>query len=252
MLSNVKTMADPLIISAKNLGGVAMPGFCERCFWIQMHAEGIPFQIFPGIFSSIDSYGKRLVHGWFDRHQSAPSWLSSLGEFKGYVNPPHYSKFSILDRGSDVVLRGTPDGILVKHDGSHVIVDYKTARFTPFQDALFPMYDVQLNAYAVIAEQVGISPVSGLALVYTEPVVDDNVAAKDSNQTPAGFVMEFCAHIRPVDLAPAKIPPLLLKVREVYDLLRPPDPAAGCKNCALLRSLIEVAQGKLNPCDTAV
>ncbi len=55
-----------------------------------MHAEGIPYQIFPGIFSSIDAYGKRLVHGWFDRHQSAPPWLSDLGNIKGYRNPPHY------------------------------------------------------------------------------------------------------------------------------------------------------------------
>ena len=76
-------MSEPITISAKNLGGVAMPGFCPRCFWIQMHAEGIPYQIFPGIFSSIDSYGKRLVHGWFDRHQSAPPWLSETRQHHG-------------------------------------------------------------------------------------------------------------------------------------------------------------------------
>ena len=35
------------------------------------------------------------------------------------------------------------------------------------------MYEVQLNAYAVIGEQKGFAPVSGLALVYTEPVTDD-------------------------------------------------------------------------------
>jgi hypothetical protein len=122
-----KTMPEPITISAKNLGGVAMPGFCPRCFWIQMHAEGIPYQIFPGIFSSIDAYGKRLVHGWFDRHQSAPPWLTGLGKVKGYRHPPHYTKFSILDEQSNVVLRGTPDGILVTQDDSHLIVDYKTA-----------------------------------------------------------------------------------------------------------------------------
>ena len=48
-------MPKPIRISAKNLGAVAMPGFCPRCFWIQMHAEGLPYQIFPGIFSSIDA-----------------------------------------------------------------------------------------------------------------------------------------------------------------------------------------------------
>ena len=48
-------MSEPITIAAKNLGGLAMPGFCARCFWIHMHAEGIPYQIFPGIFSSIDA-----------------------------------------------------------------------------------------------------------------------------------------------------------------------------------------------------
>jgi hypothetical protein len=242
-LTQEKAMSEPITISAKNLGGVAMPGFCPRCFWIQMHGEGIPYQIFPGIFSSIDGYTKRLVHGWFDRHLNPPPWLSQLGKIKGYRNPPHYSKFSILDWESNVVLRGTPDGILVRQDDSHLIVDYKTAKFTPHQDELFPMYEVQLNAYAVIGEQKGIAPVSGLALVYTEPVTDDATAAKDTNQTGSGFLMKFSAHIRPVGLAPDNIPPLLAKVREIYDQKRPPKPQEGCKDCALLQSLIELAGG---------
>ena len=175
-------MSEPITISAKNLGGVAMPGFCPRCFWIQVHAAGIPYQIFPGIFSSIDSYGKRLVHGWFDRHQCAPPWLAGLGNVTGYINPPHYTKFCIHERESNVVLRGTPDGILVMQDRSHWIVDYKTAKFTQHQDELFSMYEVQLNAYAVIGEQKGVAPVSGLALIYTEPVTDDDTVKKDANQ----------------------------------------------------------------------
>ena len=234
---------EPIIISAKNLGGVAMPSFCPRCFWIQRHAEGLPYQIFPGIFSSIDSYGKRLVHGWFDRHKSAPPWLKDLGGVKGYRNPPHYSKFGIVDRASNVVLRGTPDGILVMEDGSHLIVDYKTAKYTAHQDELFPMYEVQLNAYAVIGEQKGFAPVSGLALVYTEPVTDDATVKEDSNQTDTGFRLEFSAHVRPVELSPEKIPPLLALVREIYDQKRPPKSRDGCKDCVLLQNLIELAEG---------
>lgn len=228
-------------ISAKNLGAAALPNFCPRCFWIQMHGEGLPYQIFPGIFSSIDSYGKRLVHAWFDRHQSAPPWLAGLGDIKGYRSPPHFSKFSTLDRETGIVLRGTPDGILVRRDDSHVIVDYKTAKFTAHQDELFPMYDAQLNAYAFIGEQCGFSPVSGLALVYTEPVTDNAAAAKDGNLTEAGFVMEFSTHVLPVDLAPKRISTLLAKVREIYDRRHPPESREGCEDCALLKNLIAVA-----------
>ena len=234
-------MSEPITISAKNLGAVAMPDFCPRCFWITMHAEGIPYQIFPGIFSSIDSYGKRLVHGWFDRHHSAPPWLAGLGNITGYINPPHYTKFSILDRESNVLLRGTPDGIMVMQDRSHLIVDYKTAKFTQHQDELFPMYEVQLNAYAVIGAQQGVAPVSGLALVYTQPVTDNDTARKDANQTDSGFLMEFRAHIQPVDLTPGKIRLLLAKVREIYDQKHPPKSREGCKDCALLHGLFELA-----------
>jgi hypothetical protein len=234
-------MSDPITISAKNLGGVAMPGFCSRCFWITMHAQGLPFQIFPGIFSSIDAYGKNLVHGWFDRHQSAPPWLGQLGNIKGYRNPPHYSKFSIFDPETNVFLRGTPDGILVMDDDSYLIVDYKTAKFTAHQDELFPMYEVQLNAYALVGGQNGFAPVSGLALVYTEPVTDHASAAKDGNHTASGFLMEFSAHIRRVDLAPEKIPMLLAKVREIYDQERPPLPLDGCHDCTRLQYLLQLA-----------
>jgi hypothetical protein len=228
-------------ISAKNLGAAALPSFCPRCFWIQMHAEGLPYQILPGIFSSIDSYGKRLVHAWFDRHQSAPLWLAGLGDIKGYRHPPHFSKFSTLDRETGIVLRGTPDGILVRRDDSHVIVDYKTAKFTAHQDELFPMYDAQLNAYAFVGEQCGFSPVSGLALVYTEPVTDNAAAAKDGNLTEAGFVMEFSTHVLPVDLAPKRISKLLAKVRAIYDRSHPPESREKCEDCALLKNLIAVA-----------
>jgi hypothetical protein len=234
-------MPTSLSISAKNLGAAALPSFCPRCFWIQMHAEGLPYQIFPGIFSSIDSYGKRLVHAWFDRHQSAPPWLAGLGDFKAYRPPPHFSKFSTLDQKTGIVLRGTPDGILVRRDGSHVIIDYKTAKFTAHQDELFPMYEAQLNAYASIGERCGLSPVSGLALVYTEPVTDNAAAARDANLTEAGFIMAFSTHVLPVALAPKRISRLLGRVREIYDRKRPPESRDGCEDCALLKNLIAVA-----------
>ena len=49
-------------ISAKDLGWLAVDDFCSRCFWIERHAKGLPYQVgFPGIFSSIDAYTKNIV-----------------------------------------------------------------------------------------------------------------------------------------------------------------------------------------------
>ena len=173
-------MPEQLRISGKDLGAVAMPEFCPRCFWIKRNVpSGLPFQIFPGIFSSIDSYTKHVVHGWFDRHKSAPEWLADLGPLSGYVDPPHHSKFRFLHAGTNILLTGSPDGVFVLPDGSYMIVDYKTAKHSGSQDDLFPIYETQLNAYAVIGEACGLTPVSKLALIYTEPITDKKVASTD-------------------------------------------------------------------------
>jgi PD-(D/E)XK nuclease superfamily len=236
-------VAEHVRIPAKTLGGLAMPNSCPRCFWIQQRAKNLPYQIFPGIFSSIDSYEKKIVHGWFDRHAAPPPWLAPLGEIQGYVPPPHHSKFQIRDEQTGIVLSGVPDGILTLADGSHIIVDYKTAKFTEFQDELFPMYEAQLNAYAHIGERVWTEPVSALALVYTEPVTDDATAHDDANMSEGGFQMPFSARILPVQRKPELIPELLRRAKGVLDLEGPPPGRTGCMDCQNLENLISIARG---------
>ncbi len=236
-------MTEPIRISAKDLGALAMPEFCARCFWIQRRApDGLPYQIFPGIFSSIDSYSKKVIHGCFDQRGAAPRWLGALGPLTGYVDPPHHSKFRLLDEETNVLLTGTVDGIFVRPDRSHLIVDYKTAKFTKNADGLFPIYSTQLNAYALIAEAVGIAPVSGLALIYTEPLTDEAAAHHDANARPDGFAMGFSAHILDVALDLSQIPPLLRRVREVLDSPSAPRGRDGCKDCAKLDGVLGIVR----------
>ena len=230
-------------ISAKGLGALAMPDFCPRCFWIQMKAEALPFQMpFPGIFNTIDAYEKGLVEGWFNRHHSAPPWLAGLGKIKGSIKPPHYTKFSVRDGQSGVILRGTPDGILEMDGGSYAIFDFKTAKFTEKQDELFPMYEVQLNAYAFIGERSGLSPVSKLALIYAEPVADPRAAQDESNMTPEGFQMGFAAKILSVEIQSELVRELLQKTAKILTSSSPPLGLDGCENCAAIASLIKAAK----------
>ena len=81
--------------------------------------------------------GEPIHVGRYEKGE-APPWLSALGSIISYKNPPHYSSFFIIDRDTNIKLTGSPDGVLVKADNSHVIVDYKTAKFTPAQDELLP------------------------------------------------------------------------------------------------------------------
>jgi len=53
-----------LRIFPKTLSELTLPDFCPRCFWLKTKARQLPFQIFPGIFSSIDACTKRVAHAW--------------------------------------------------------------------------------------------------------------------------------------------------------------------------------------------
>ena len=229
-------MVEQLRISAKNLGSLALADACDRCFWLQLRVGfKMPYQIFPGIFSSIDSYTKVMVEGWMDRHGSPPAWLSALGEIAGYEPPPHYSRFQILDPATRILLTGTPDAVFRRPDGSCVIADYKTARYTAGQDTLLPMYAAQLNAYRRIGKERGLSPISELALIYFEPVTAE---AREENYTPDGFGMEFSAHVERVEIDERLVDRLLGEARRIGDLKTAPEGRAGCKECEAMGKVV--------------
>ena len=235
-------MVQEIRISAKTLGGLAMPDYCPRCFWIRMRVEGrLPFQILPGIFSTLDSYSKRMIENWFDRHGGPPPWLADIGQIMRSIPPPHHSKFSVVDDDTSIHLTGTPDAVFELGDGSYAIVDYKTARFTAAQDELFPMYEAQLNAYAFIGERHAFSPVSKLALVYTEPIAGDEAVTDDRHVTEDGFILGFRAHILPVEIKPNLVPALLRMARRILESSTAPAGASDCKECAALEQLLAIA-----------
>ncbi len=238
-------MSGTLTISAKNLGNLAYSNFCPRCFWIKLHCR-LPYQIFPSIFSHIDGYTKKVFHAYIDKHGKLPDWLSELGEVKGYEEPPHWSRYKIHDEELDVTLRGEADAIFIMKDDSYLIGDYKTSKFKGKKDSLMPIYEVQLNVYAYIGERLQYTPIKKLALIYMEPSTGDDKAADKRNLLDDGFAMEFSAHILEVELRPDKIPLLMKKAKEIYDMREPPEGNAGCKDCKYLGDLTSLgpASGK--------
>ena len=132
------------------------------------------------------------------------------------------------------MLTGDPDLVCQMTDGSLVILDYKTAKFTAGQDELLPIYETQLNAYAWLAEKLGMGKISTLGLIYFEPLTDIATECIDDFADDAGFLMKFSAKVLPLDLRLDRIPPLLHQVRTVFDLPTPPIGLAGCRDCKLL------------------
>ena len=210
-----------------------MPNACDRCAWIKLHTKKLPWQIFPGIFSTIDAYTKKIVHNWIDREADKPQFLTDLG-ITGHIKVPHWSKFT-METEFGITLSGAPDDLLTGPAGIH-IPDYKTAKFTETQDKLYPMYAAQVNGYAKIAISTGLD-VSGLSLIYMVPKTEDEfveIGAKD----PWCFLMGFFPHFLPVELNTGMLDPLLERARKIYD---GDIPARGdkCEDCLALDEIWE-------------
>lgn len=205
------------VISAKDLGKLAMPDFCPRCFWIRRNL-GKPPSLFPGIFSTLDAVTRRSVHKSFAETKKLPAWLA-FDNVKEVVEADLLFKLPV--KQGNWILVGRPDDIFKLEDKSYHIVDYKTAKFTGRQDELFPMYEIQLNAYAFLAEKYRFKPVTKLSLIYCQPNED-----LDNHQ---GFNLSFATHKLSVDLDLDKVNNLLIKAREIVDKKELPEPYYKCK-----------------------
>jgi len=212
-------------IGAKDLGNLAVTSFCPRCFWFERHFGPFPMR-FPGIFSVLDSVSKKSVSRSFFQRKKLPGWLpipdvievlslEKVGKVEAYQNRKY---LVVLHKESGWILKGTPDNVFKLQDGTIHIVDYKTARFTPMQNELYPLYEVQLNSYALLAHKL---PVSKLSLVYCEPNAE---LENDLN-----FNLKFSPKIVPVKLNTKIIPELLKKAREIVDQETPPQPQLNCR-----------------------
>ena len=237
--TQVRAPADPsphaLRISAKDLGQLALPRFCERCFWLTRRQRKLPFNIFPGIFSAIDSYSKAVLRQWVRRHGSLPKWLEPLGQVKEVIEIRR-SDFAAELEG--VFLTGEPDAVLRMVDGSWTILDMKTARFTPAQDELLPLCRVQLNAYWVLAEAAGMTPLGGLALLYCEPPTREFAEAHAAEfGGTCGFSMPFRAALFPLEVDAGEVRRLAREAKRIYDLPSAPRGRPGCQDCASLAAL---------------
>ena len=226
-------------VSATELGNYAVRYPCMRCAWVRMHVKDLPYQSFPGIFSTIDSYSKKVVLSHFNVNDCLPLWLADLGKVEECVEPPSWRKFSSTDDMTGVTVRGTADAIFLLRDGSYGIADYKTSRYNPTRTTALAAYEIQLNAYAWIAERTGFQPVNSLALVFMEPEGDVPSDAESTPVGPKGFALTFNAKVVPVNRRPESlIPPLLEKVKSVSEMEFPPSPKRGCRDCGKLDTMI--------------
>jgi hypothetical protein len=149
--------------------------------------------------------------------------------------------FAFRTEKDGTAFTGIPDQLFQRPDGSYGIIDYKTARYTGNQDALMPVYEVQLNGYAYIAEAIGDRPVKDLYLAYFEPPSHerfDELTGKHT--TREGFEMPFTSIIHRVGKDSKEVERLLAKASRIYGMERPPEGKEGCEDCRRLEELAKL------------
>ena len=204
-----------------------------------MHVKALPWQGFPGIFSSIDRYTKQVVISHLQQEGALPPWMAGVGDSVGHLDPPHWSRFQATDDSTGFTLRGEADAIFRLRDGTCVIIDYKTSRYNPGNRSQHRVYRAQLNAYAWIARRLDFPPVSGLALVYMEPSTGGDSVRPSESVFLEGFSMAFIPRVVEVDLDPGRlVPPLLRQAARIHAMVAPPDPRNGCRDCSALEGLL--------------
>jgi CRISPR/Cas system-associated exonuclease Cas4 (RecB family) len=213
-------------IGVKNLGNLALPDFCPRCFWYERHFGPFPTR-FPGIFNVLDAVSKKSVNRSLLERGKLPDWLRIPDvvrrvdlEEMGKVEIMHNRKYLVAQpKDTGWILRGDPDIVFELKDKTLHIVDFKTARFTERQSELFPLYEVQLNGYALLSYK---KPVSQLSLVYCQP----NSELPDDLR----FRLEFTVKVIDINFNRERIFELLRKAREIVELKEPPPKRPDCKN----------------------
>ncbi len=223
--------SEPLHLSAKGLGD-ALPDACPRCLWASLRFD-LPYERFPGVFGTIDRFTKSVVHRALGDTGRLPPWFPDVGPVASYERDLSVRRFRVWHEDLGVELVGSPDDVFRMADGSVHIVHSKTARLSPGQADYLPLCEVQLNAYAYLAERIGLSPVRALSLIYMEPNGDRDAA------TDTGPALPFQARRVPVGLRPdVLIPPLLATARRTFGLGTPPGPKADYEDCARLDALV--------------
>ena len=197
----------------------------------------------PGIFSSIDGFSKRAILAAYEKNGHFPPWIAGRWAEAIPLPTPHHSTFRLTDPETGIVLTGVPDLLLGLPNRRLAILDLKTARYSKHQDALLPMYRVQLIGYALIAESLDMGVVDALGLVYGEPPPNDDNQGLDALVDDQGFSMPFKATAEPVALDRTLIPPLLRQAKTLLEMNNPPESQEGCKECRLVDELIGYSKG---------
>jgi hypothetical protein len=235
-------------LGARDPGDLAMSDFCELDFWLKRQLNGkMPFDSFPGIFSSLDLWMKKVVDDYFAANEAAPEWLGPISDCVACESP---AWLELIDEHRGIRLRGQPDHYYYRANGDLLLVDYKLSRYTKGQDHLLPLYNVQLNMYRYMRAKRNLPVPKALYLIYLEPP-DHKVEDTKPARTKKGPCFWLTSKIVEVEIKPEKyITGLLDEAARIARLKKPPKGRDGCENCRRLSALASCLDRAIDPTDS--
>ena len=210
-----------------------------------MQVRPLPWQGFPGIFSSIDRYTKQVVVGHLQREGRLPPWMAPAlytdgGEVVEHLNPPHWSKFKATDETTGVTVRGEADAIFRLADGS---CSSWTTR---------PPATTRTTAASTASTARSSTPMPGSPSDSTSrrspvwpshtwnPPPTRKQWTWQARQMLVASPSVSAPDVVEVELNPQRlIPPLLRQAARIHALAEPPQGADGCRDCAALEGLLK-------------
>ncbi|MFN3421016.1 MAG: PD-(D/E)XK nuclease family protein [Armatimonadota bacterium] len=227
-----RSMLMELKIAAKQLGWLKMEDFCPRCVWL-MQRHPIPQgSVYDSplsqFFRRFENFVQQLVKG------GIPSWLSmalqtafpSMPSVRRMLIPPTWSL-----RVGGGLLTGRPDVLWELEDGTLFIADYKLSQpSTRFA----PLYETQLNAYALMAKRQQKSKVSHLALIYFE-LSEEGLPPTENLELPIKCT------VQPVSVwDEGEVEALVEEMVGLLSQPQPPPPKPNCQRCEPLTKWAQI------------
>ncbi len=226
-----------LHISAKQLGNLALENFCPRCLYMD-YKLNLKYQgmIFPGILSKMDAIQKKSVVKYYDKYGHLPNWLESEGIIgKPKICPGPKTFFTSI---KGVILSGSIDLLIETPSKELIIIDFKTASPKDGYDPFMPVYNVQLQGYAKITEDLNLGKVVGLYLVYFSAQTSVTLDNIDSYVRTEDLEVSFDVVVKKLELNPEQTIGLLVdKFKNIITGNSLPERHPDCIECDRLEKI---------------
>lgn len=236
---------NPLKITPKRLGKIAMADFCALCFWFLLRLRfRPPFDHFGGaIFKNLEKTQIAVIDSLLQKNGKLPKEFDPFCDVDGRVEFPRNWQTFQYELPDGTQLYGEPDDMFSLSDGTIAVIDHKSAKPKDGNDPFLPCYETQVIGYSLIAEKgLKLGTVSKGGLFYW--AADDDSVVRDPGKHFRGAQLwvPFTPNVVPIEIDYDKLNAPLKEARLLWNSSTPPDGRKGCIDCKRREALLAIQE----------